>query len=172
MVMLLPISQQPSVSVASNASTFLLLTHPLTLIHSLRPSLNHPLPPPSPGDLLRVALDYSNDIVEISSTHIRKLLEPYHEPPPAIHNNYSTSPSTGVISGGGGGKLSQNKNKTLVDKRSADKSHTEKHVIDATTTTATAAAVVAVNKHMLVPGCRVECIVEDNRGFAAQTRAR
>ena len=111
--------------------------------------------------------------MEISSTHIRKLLEPYHEPSPAIHNNYSTTTSTGVISGGGGGKLSQNKNKTLADKRSTDKSHTEKHVIDATTTTAAAtAAAVAVNKHMLVPGCRVECIVEDNRGFAAQTRAR
>ena len=28
---------------------------------------------------MRVALDYSNDLVEDSSTHIRKLLEAYHE---------------------------------------------------------------------------------------------
>ena len=79
------------------------------------------------------------------------------------------------LSAGGSGSTGNDKNKASTDKQRADKQLHDKNVIDqqaAITTAAATAGAGAVNKHMLVPGCRVECITVDNRGFAAQTRAR
>ena len=72
---------------------------------------------------------------------------------------------------GGKGSVVCDQNKSTTDKQRADKHLADRNLVDsyATTTTATAAV---INRHMLVPGCRVECITEDNRGLAAQTRAR